>query len=143
MQNILDVKQKLEEQAKTTYAMAIAELEKEKEKKRLLECKREGYENKLTNLVNDTLKIAEICHAQEAIEVLKFQIQEQMVVVRNAEVVVERTRQALNAAMIDRKTYEKLKEKAFEEFKKEVNEQEKKEVDELVSYKFSNSSEEV
>ena len=39
--------------------------------------------------------------------------------------------------MVERKTYEKLKEKAFEEFKIEVNAQEKKEIDELVSYKFT------
>lgn len=39
-------------------------------------------------------------------------------------------------AMVERKTYDKLKEKAFEEFKIELNAQEKKEVDELVSYRF-------
>lgn len=140
MQNILDIKLKLEEQEKTNYAIAIAELEKEKKKKELLENKKSSYESKLTGQVNATLHIVDIRATQEAIEVLKYRIHEQMVHVRNAEVVAERARQALRAAMIERKTYEKLKEKAFEDFKKEVNEQEKKEVDELVSYKFGSSS---
>ena len=66
-----------------------------------------------------------------------------MVRVQDAEIKAERARQVLQDAVVERKTYEKLKEKAFEEFKLEINAQEKKEVDELVSYTFSKSTEEV
>ena len=137
MQNILEVKEKLEEQAKGEYAIAIKELELEKEKYHRLEEKRENYEDKLTDLVHDSLRIAEICHMENAVEVMKFRMQEQLKIIQIAERKVENARQKLNNAMVERKTYEKLKEKAFEEFKIEVNSQEKKEIDELVSYKFT------
>ena len=42
--------------------------------------------------------------------------------------------------MIERKTYEKLKENAFEDFKKEIEVAEQKEIDELVSFKFNNNT---
>ena len=44
MQNILDIKFKLENQAKTSYANARAKLEEEEEKLRTLKAKREEYE---------------------------------------------------------------------------------------------------
>ena len=56
--------------------------------------------------------------------------------VKKAESQVETARARLQEAMIERKTYEKLKEKAFEEFKKEVAKEENKETDELVSYVY-------
>ena len=74
---------------------------------------------------------------ENAVEVMKFRMQEQLKIIQIAERKVENARQKLNNAMVERKTYEKLKEKAFEEFKIEVNAQEKKEIDELVSYKFT------
>jgi flagellar FliJ protein len=54
---------------------------------------------------------------------------------------VQQAREKLDHAMIERKTYEKLKENAFEEFKKEVNAEEQKEINELVSFRFGNSRE--
>lgn len=137
MQNILEVKLKLEDQAKSVYANAIAVLEEEKEKQRRLEEKKENYEEKLTDLMFESLQIAEICRLENAVEVMKYRIQEQMVAVRNAQLQLQNAQKELHTAMVERKTYEKLKEKAFEEFKQEINAQEKKEIDELVSYKFS------
>lgn len=143
MQNILEVKLKLEDQAKSAYATAIAILEAEKEKHRLLEIRKDGYEEQLTSIMRASLQITEICRLEDAVEVMKYRIQEQMVMVRNAELQVKKAQKMLQDAMVERKTYEKLKEKAFEEFKQEMNAQEKKEIDELVSYKFSTKKEEV
>lgn len=137
MQNILEIKRKLEDQAKSVYADAISALEIEKEKLQKLEEKKELYEDRLTDMMLESLHIHEICRLENAIEVMKYKIQEQLIAVAKAERVVESARQALNAAMVDRKTYEKLKEKEFEAFKLEVNAQEKKEIDELVSYQFT------
>ena len=143
MQNILEVKLKLEDQAKSAYATAIAILEAEKEKHRLLEIRKDGYEEQLTSIMRASLQITEICRLEDAVEVMKYRIQAQMVMVRNAELQVKKAQKMLQDAMVERKTYEKLKEKAFEEFKQEMNAQEKKEIDELVSYKFSTKKEEV
>ena len=141
MQNILDVKLKLEDQAKSVYASAIGKLEEEKEKKRLLDQRKKDYESKLTSMMYEKLQVMEIRQLEEAVEVIKYRIQEQMIAIKSAELRVEQARIALNVAMVERKTYEKLKEKEFEEFKLEVNAQEKKEIDELVSYTFSKPKE--
>ena len=141
MQNILDVKLKLEDQAKSVYASAIGKLEEEKEKKRLLDERKTDYESKLTSMMYEKLQVMEIRQLEEAVEVIKYRIQEQMIAIKSAELRVEQARIALNVAMVERKTYEKLKEKEFEEFKLEVNAQEKKEIDELVSYTFSKPKE--
>ena len=45
--------------------------------------------------------------------------------------------------MIERKTYEKLREKKMDEFKQELLLEEKKEIDELVSYTFNQEEEQV
>ena len=57
-----------------------------------------------------------------------------------AEKNVELARSKLNQVMIERKTYEKLREKAFEEFKQEVAYEENRMVDELVSYNYHKES---
>ena len=60
-----------------------------------------------------------------------------MLEVHKAERQLENVRKRLNEVMMERKTYEKLKEKKFEEFKQELLYEENKEVDELVSYAYS------
>lgn len=143
MQNILEVKLKLEDQAKSAYATAIAALEVEKEKQRVLEKRKEDYEEQLAANMQEALQLIEICRLEDAVEIMKYRIREQIVAVRNADLQVKKAQKALQDAMVERKTYEKLKENAFEAFKQEINAQEKKEIDELVSYKFSVLKEEV
>lgn len=139
MENILEVKRKLEDQEKSMYASALAVLDEEQQRLALLEQKREGYKERLTSIMTASLNIDQIKTLEDAVEVMKYRIREQMVRVQDAEIKAERARQALQEAMVERKTYEKLKEKAFEEFKLEINAQEKKEVDELVSFTYSKS----
>ena len=143
MENILEVKRKLEDQAKSVYANALVVLDEEQKKLFQLKEQKEGYKERLTSMMTASLNIEQIRTLEDAIEVMKYRIHEQMVRVQDAEIKAERARQALQDAVVERKTYEKLKEKAFEEFKLEINAQEKKEVDELVSYTFSKSTEEV
>jgi len=139
MENILEVKRKLEDQAKSVYASALAVLDEEQQRLALLEQQREGYKERLTSMMTASLNIDQIKTLEDAVEVMKYRIREQMVRVQDAEIKAERARLALQEAMVERKTYEKLKEKAFEEFKLEINAQEKKEVDELVSFTYSKS----
>ena len=143
MENILEVKRKLEDQAKSVYANALVVLDEEQKKLFQLKEQKEGYKERLTSMMTASLNIDQIRTLEDAIEVMKYRIHEQMVRVQDAEIKAERARQVLQDAVVERKTYEKLKEKAFEEFKLEINAQEKKEVDELVSYTFSKSTEEV
>lgn len=140
MENILGIKFKLEDQAKSAYSIAKAKLDEEEEKLVQLEQKKSFYQEKLRGLMRETLQIKEIRRIEDAIEVMKYAIEMQKIAVRDANVKVEIAKKKLKEAMIERKTHEKLRENAFEAFKLEINMQEKKEVDELVSYKYSSTA---
>lgn len=137
MQNILEVKYKLESQAKTNYANASAKLMEEKTKLSKLIDRRTFYENKARELMSSKLDILEIKSCKAAIEKIKADIKQQVLQVTLAERNLEHARIKLYEIMNDRKIHEKLRENAFEDFIKEVNAQESKEIDELVSYTYS------
>lgn len=136
MQNILDIKEKMENQAKTAYGMANAKLATEQQKLQDILIRRAGYESKARELVSGNLNVLEIRECRQAIDVMKSKQCSQMMNVHAAERNVELARKQLNEAMVERKTHEKLKEKAFEEFKQELLHEESKEIDELVSYTY-------
>lgn len=140
MQNILDIKYKLETQAKTAYAAASEALRQEELKLKLLYDDINTYEERIRELSSHILDIQELKWCNEAIEIKKIQIENQKNEVKKAQRNLELARIKLNEVMIDRKTHEKLKERAFEDFKKELEESEKKEIDELVSFKFNKSN---
>lgn len=135
MQNILDIKMKLETQAKNEFAIANAELAEEEEKLNELEKRRQQYEEKLAVLYTDKLNVREIHETADAVELMKYHKRLQEVNVLRAKKKAEQARDKLQEAVQDRKTHEKLKENAFEVFKQEVAAAESKEIDELVSYR--------
>ena len=136
MQNILDIKIKLENQAKIAYATASRQLPEAQEKLREILMRRAGYERKSKELVSGTLDIQEIRECKRAIDVMKSLQRAQMMKVHAAEKTLEMARIELNRVMVERKTHEKLRERAFEEFKQEIAQAESKEIDELVSYNY-------
>lgn len=137
MQNILDIKLKLESQAKIAYANANRVLQEEQAILQEMMIRRAEYELKLKNLMEGSLHVQDINHARADVNSMKNIIRKQLLVVRKAELSVEEARRALNSVMQDRKAHEKLKEKAFEEFKKELQYDEAKEVDQLISYTYN------
>ncbi len=139
MQNILDIKVKMENQAKIAYGIANRKLMEEQEKLREIMMRRAGYERQAKKLVSGTLNVQEIRECRHAIDVMKSMQRTQMMNVHAAEKNAEAARVALNQVMVERKTHEKLKEKAFEEFKQELERAEGKEIDELVSYNYHDS----
>lgn len=136
MQNILDIKIKMENQTKIAYGIASRRLQEEQEKLQAIMIKRATYEKKARELVNGSLKLQEIKECKRAIDVMKSRQRTQMMNVHAAEKNLELARVELNRVMIERKTHEKLREKAFEEFKQELERVEGKEIDELVSYSY-------
>ena len=134
MQNILDVKYKLETQAKTSFSIAAANLNKEEEKLAELNLRKLNYEEEARKLVKDRLNFQAIKVNRAAIENMKGAIRSQTLAVHIAQINLESARKHLQEVMIERKTHEKLKEKAFDEFKKEIEKEESKAVDELVSF---------
>lgn len=136
MQNILDIKEKMENQGKDSLWYANAKLAAEQQKLQDILIRRAGYESKARELVSGSINVLEIRECRKAIDVLKSKQRSQMMNVHAAERDVELARKQLNEAMVERKTHEKLKEKAFEEFKQELLHEESKEIDELVSYTY-------
>lgn len=140
MQNILSVKEKLETQAKNEFAIAAAVVNEEEEKLNVLVKRQEEYREHLTNLQQGDLDFKSIKETAEAIDAMKYLINEQKLILEKAEKVLELKRIALAEAMQEVKTHEKLKEKQFNQFMADEAAKESKEIDELVSYRFGQDS---
>lgn len=136
MQSILDIKQKMEEQAKMEFAAARMRLNEEEEKLQYLIERKENYEQQGRELLKDSLHVRSIMENTDAIARMKEFVEQQQLVVKKAEKQLDVARERLKEAMQESKTHEKLKEKAFEAFVREENAKEAKEVDELTSYTY-------
>ena len=141
MQNILDIKEKLESQEKIAYSIANGKLMEEQEKLQGLLRRREDYELQLKELETGRLNVKEIQACRRAINSMKSMIRDQMMAVHTAQRNLEMARRRLDAVMKERKTHENLKEKAFDVFKEELAAEEKKQTDELVSYTYQQRQE--
>ena len=136
MQNILDIKNKLEVQARNSYAAAIMKLSQEEEKLDRMFEQKKAYEENYRQQLSGNINILQINICKNAIELCKNQIKKQLVEVKVASLNLEAAQKRLGEVMKERKIQEKLREKAYEEFLQELNDQEKKEIDELVSFRF-------
>ncbi|MCH5341721.1 MAG: flagellar export protein FliJ [Acetatifactor sp.] len=136
MQSILDIKLKLETQAKQDFSVAKAALDKEEELLWQLKERKRGYEARAVQLLSGTLDLQEIEENKAAILSMDGFIADQRERVALAEKRLEQARMRLTEVMQERKTHENLKEKAFDQFLVEENRREGKEVDELTSYVY-------
>lgn len=143
MQNILDIKNKMEIQAKNEYAAANMALEEEKEKMNALIGRRKYYENKVREHLNgETLDLRAVMEAKVAIRSIEEQMRRQLEKIRLAEKILEEKRVAMTELMMERKTHEKLKEQAFDAFMQEERRAESKQIDELTSYVYGTGKDE-
>lgn len=136
MQNILDIKYKLEETAKQNFAEALQRLRNEEEKLQHLVIRRGRYAAEHEQLLVGKLDFLKIEQCANAIDFLNEKITDQEQVIRNRSKELEQARQKLNQVIQERKMHEKLKEKQFEQFLHELSMQEIKEIDEVVSYQY-------
>lgn len=141
MQNILDIKEKMEMQAKNEFAQAQAKLNAEEEKL----ADRVSYRQKLQEdggrlLLADRLDILKIDENKKMVSYAGEQVRAQTIQVRMAQKKLDEQRVRMQKAMQERKTHEILKEKAFDDFKVELKAAEGKEIDELTSYTYGQKS---
>ncbi|MBO5094268.1 MAG: flagellar export protein FliJ [Lachnospiraceae bacterium] len=136
MQNILNIKAKLEEQAKMDYGLARARLTEEEEKLEYLAKRKSAYEDVARNSLVNSLSVRRMRENKEAILRMDEFMKRQREEIRKAEKKVEIERQKLQAAVQERKIQEKLRENAFEAFMEEEKAQESREIDELTSYTY-------
>ncbi len=137
MQNILDIKNKMENQAKSVYSSARRRLNDEQEKLEILFSEKRELEDVYRRLAAGIINPREMLDAKRAIDYNRDRIKTQLVEVKVAEKNLEMARIRLNEAVKDRKIHEKLREKAFDEFMLELSHDENKEIDQLVSYRYS------
>lgn len=142
LQNILNMKEKLEDQAKNDFAQANLRLQEAIAEKEALKQRLQEEKRKLQQDISEALDIRKIRQREDAVEILRMYVRQQMLVVKQREKEVEVAREHLNEAMKEKKTFEKLREKAFEAYMAEENLREQKEVDELVSYRYGVNDEE-
>ncbi len=138
MQNILDIKYKLEEQAKQEFMVVQHRLNEAQDQLSHLEARKASYMQQYVQLVSQKLKVLEIEECKNAIILMDEYILNQQQVVRRIERELELAVRKMNIAIQERKIHEKLKENQFEEFLQELNQEEMKEIDQLVSYQYNN-----
>lgn len=136
MQSILDVKEKLEEQAKNEFAKARIYLDEEIAVLDRIKARRSEYEEEGRILRQSVLDIKKLTENQYAIDRMDEAVAAQEIEVQKAQKELDKASANLVKAMQETKIQNKLKEKAFEQFKKDLVAQEMKEVDELTSYTY-------
>lgn len=135
MQNILEIKDKMEQQAKNEFAAENIRVLEEEEKLAMYMRKREDLESEGKKLLlADRLSILDIEENKKLVAYAREQIRAQTIQVRMAHKRLEEKRIKMQKAMQERKTQEILKEKAFDVFLQEEKAAESKEIDELTSY---------
>ncbi len=141
MQSLLNIKEKLEEQAKTAYGLAKAVLNEEEEKLAQMVARKNRYIAEKKEGMSATLRVNELTQLEHAIKSMEYRIAEQVLVVKQAEKNVMLAQAKLENAMKERKIQEKLKEKALEQFKMELEAAEQQEINELVTFRFGRAKE--
>ena len=142
MQNVLNVKYKLEDQAKSAFSQAQMRVNEAKQELLMLTQRRISYEKTKQELMRDRLDVRKLNECEQAIHTMQYYETEQKKKVAALEAVLDNASRKLKEAMMDRKTHEKLKENEFETFLLDLNAQEKKEIDEVVSFQYNNREEE-
>lgn len=140
MENILNIKYKLEEQAKQEYMTVRVRLNEEEAKLNALQNRKQEYFAQYRDLLKERLDVLQIETCKEAILLMDEYIATQEQAVARIEEELELAIAKMKEAIKERKIHEKLKEKQFEIFLQELNQEEMKEIDQLISYQYNHSS---
>lgn len=136
LQNILNIRLKMEDQARQNFSEAKIRLDEEETKLEIIRERKEDYENRTRQMLMGSLNIRDIENGRNAVLVLEEQLHTQQARVEQALRELEEARERMKVAMQERKTQETLREKAFQEFLQEENRTESKVIDELTSYTY-------
>ncbi|MBQ6968508.1 MAG: flagellar FliJ family protein [Lachnospiraceae bacterium] len=136
MQNILNLKEKLETQAEMRFAEQKKVLNEAIEAKNELLRRLAFLEEEAKRLRSDTLDLLEIQNNDLSRRLVQEDIIRADDRIRREERILEQRRKELENVMKERKAQEKLREHAFERFLKEEAAAESKMIDELTSYVY-------
>ena len=113
MQGLLNIKLKLEDRQKNIYMIAQSVLNEEEAKLESLLKKKEDLTEEKKYKMQSRLNVTELSLTENAIKATDLMIEDQVFQVKKAEKHLEIERKKLVEAMLERKTYEKLREKAY------------------------------
>ena len=102
MQNILNMKEKLEEQAKNQYSQANMRLQEAMAEQEVLELRLANEKKKLQEDISSSLNIGEIRRREDAVEIIRMYVRQQMLVVKQCEKEVEVARRHLRSFVLKR-----------------------------------------
>lgn len=136
LQNILNIKEKMEEQKKMALSDANQHLRTEENRLNGLHTRRDSLNNHFRSTVSGRVTVRQLRDFNKAHDYVQTSIKNQCIVIEEASRVVEEKRIILQQALMERQMYEKLKEKAYEAYLSEANKEEQKHLDEIVSYKY-------
>ena len=136
MQNILQLKEKMEEQERNNFAARRRALTEEEEKLQALIDKRNAVAEEGRRLRQTVIDVRSIRENEDMQRFTEEQVKQQRIKVRVAEKSLDAARIKMQEAVQERKIHEKMREKAFERFIAEMNAAEVKEIDELTSYVY-------
>ncbi len=137
MQNLLNIKEKMEEQKKMALGQAQAILAQEIKQLQHMCSRQESSRRTLVDTMNKKVNAKTLQSLYQALKYFEINIKEQENHVTLARNNVENKREQVKQAMIERKTQEKLKDRAYLEFVKQEAIKEQKKVDEIISFKYS------
>lgn len=136
MEQLLKLKQQLENSKKGELAAAIKTVEKEKEKLKMLETQKIGYIDDIKKSMLKGISVYRLREFSNFIGSFEVKINNQKKIVNDAKVVADNIREQLIEITKQKKMLETLKQKKYEEFK--IAEQRKEELaaGEIASYKY-------
>lgn len=141
MQSLLNIKEKLEDQAKTAFGLAKATLNEEEAHLAEFVSRKNEYLEQKKQQMSSAINVHELNQLEHAVKSMEYRIAEQILVVRQAEKNVQLAQAKLENAMKERKIQEKLKEHALEDFLKEMEAADQQEINELVTFRFGKARE--
>jgi len=136
LQDFLDLRERIEEQKKQEYGLAVAKLEKEKQIKEALLREKDDSVNSFRSQIQTRIQPYQFRIHNDYIEWLKKRIIEQEKIIEIARQQAEEKRLELVEAMKNKRMLEKLREKELAEFFREENIAQQKVLDEIVSYRY-------
>ncbi len=140
LQGILDIKDKLETQAKQEFANANIKLLEEEALLEEIRKRKNEYIEEGVKLRLEVIDPVAIDINKRAVEVMEDEEKKQEIEVAVARKNVDAARKKMMDARTETRIYEKLKENDFKEFMIEEGKAESKEIDELNSFRFSEKS---
>lgn len=140
MENVLKLKEQIENQRQMEFIAAQNKVYEEEEKMKELVNRYRQYLNEQKEMATSKINVVKLRQLGEGIEATKDLIKAAAVQVKVAKKNMEVSQNRLAEAVKERKIQEKLKEKAFESFKQELNKEEMKEIDEVISFNYNNRS---